>query len=82
MTGFEVDLMHGLASDLGVKAEFSQGQWDRLLQNLDAGRVDVVINGYEWTESRARNYLASRPYYIYQLQLMAPRRERSRRGSL
>ena len=54
-------------------AEFSQGQWDKLLQVLDAGRIDLVCNGYEWTETRARDYLATRPYYVYQLQLMARR---------
>lgn len=73
VVGFEVELMNDLARELGVTAQFSQGQWDRLLQNLDAGRCDVVVNGYEWTEERARDYLASRPYYVYQLQLIAPR---------
>jgi polar amino acid transport system substrate-binding protein len=73
VTGFEVELMRDLARDLGVRPVFAQGQWDRLLQNLDAGQVDVVVNGYEWTETRSRNYLATRPYYVYQLQLMAPR---------
>ena len=32
-----------------------------------------MINGYEWTEQRARDYLATRPYYVYQLQLMMRR---------
>ena len=73
VTGFEVELMARLAKDLGVTAEFSQGQWDKLLQVLDAGRIDLVCNGYEWTETRARDYLATRPYYVYQLQLMARR---------
>ena len=73
MTGFEVELMARLAKDLGVTSEFSQGQWDKLLQVLDAGRIDLVCNGYEWTETRARDYLATRPYYVYQLQLMARR---------
>ena len=40
---------------------------------LDSGRIDLVINGYEWTEQRARDYLATRPYYVYQLQLMVRR---------
>ena len=75
VTGFEVELMDRLAKDLGVQSEFSQGQWDKLLQVLDAGRIDLVCNGYEWTETRARDYLATRPYYVYQLQLM------TRRGS-
>src|SRR5207302_1580193 len=71
--GFEVELMRSLTREIGARPEFSQGQWDRLLQNLDAGIVDLVINGYEWTETRSRNYIASRPYYVYQLQLLAPR---------
>ena len=42
------------------------------------GGVDVVVNGYEWTEPRGPiDYLATRPYYVYQLQLMAPRAGRS-----
>jgi polar amino acid transport system substrate-binding protein len=73
VTGFEVELMTLLAKDLGATPEFSQGQWDKLLQVLDAGRIDLVCNGYEWTETRARDYLATRPYYVYQLQLMARR---------
>ncbi len=73
VTGFEVELMTLLARDLGAAPEFSQGQWDKLLQVLDSGRIDLVINGYEWTEQRARDYLATRPYYVYQLQLMLRR---------
>jgi polar amino acid transport system substrate-binding protein len=73
VSGFEVELMQALSRDLGLKPAFAQGQWDRLLQNLDAGLVDLVINGYEWTQTRARNYIATRPYYVYQLQLMAKR---------
>jgi polar amino acid transport system substrate-binding protein len=72
VTGFEVELMSRLAQALGVRADFSQGQWDKLLQVMDSGRLDAVVNGYEWTETRARDYLATRPYYVYQLQLMAP----------
>ncbi|MBV8610458.1 MAG: ABC transporter permease subunit [Singulisphaera sp.] len=73
VAGFEVELMDALGRELGVKAEFSQGPWDRLLEVLRAGRIDLVINGYEWTEARARDFLATRPYYTYQLQLMARR---------
>ncbi|WP_197490749.1 ABC transporter substrate-binding protein/permease [Planctomyces sp. SH-PL62] len=73
VAGFEVEMMELLARDLGATAEFSQGPWDKLLSVLDAGRFDVVVNGYEWTDVRSRDYLATRPYYIYQLQLMGPR---------
>jgi polar amino acid transport system substrate-binding protein len=73
VTGFEVELMALLARDLGAEPVFSQGPWDKLLLVLDSGRIDLVINGYEWTPQRARDYLATRPYYFYQLQLMVRR---------
>jgi polar amino acid transport system substrate-binding protein len=69
--GFEVELMNRLCGALGPKPELSQGQWDALLPVLQTGRIDVVVNGYEWTQPRAHNYRATRPYYVYQLQLMA-----------
>ena len=71
--GFEVEMMDRLARALGAEAELHQGQWEYLLQILGRGEVDVVVNGYELTASRSREYLATRPYYVYQLQLMARR---------
>lgn len=70
MIGFEVELMNALAEKLGARAEHRQGNWNQLLLVLETGRVDLVCNGYELTERRAREYLATRPYFVYQLQLM------------
>ena len=72
LTGFEVDLAALLAGELGVKARFQQGQWDRL--PLLLGRAaDCVINGIELTPERQRDYHCSRPYFAYALQLLALR---------
>ncbi|NDC52741.1 MAG: ABC transporter permease subunit [Planctomycetia bacterium] len=72
LTGFEVELAELLAAELGVKARFQQGQWDRL--PLLLGRsVDCVINGVELLPERQRDYHCSRPYYAYGLQLIARR---------
>ncbi|MGQ9591852.1 MAG: ABC transporter permease subunit [Planctomycetota bacterium] len=71
LTGFEYDLMDALAGKLGVRSEFVQGQWDKLLQLVDRGDVDVVANGYEWSEEKERNWLSTVPYYVYRLQLLA-----------
>jgi polar amino acid transport system substrate-binding protein len=73
VTGFEVEMMNALAKSVGVPAVCAQGQWDKLLQLLEAERVDAVCNGYEWTETWARDHAATRPYYVYQLQLLARR---------
>ncbi len=71
--GFEVELAEVIARHLGVRAEFAQGQWDKLPDLLDRGDIDVVLNGYEWTASRAERYGTSIPYYIYELQLVTRR---------
>ena len=68
--GFEVELAELIAEHIGVKAEFSQGQWDKLPDLLDRGDIDIVLNGYEWTTNRAARYGVSIPYYIYELQLL------------
>jgi len=68
--GFEVELAELVAEHLGVKPEFSQGQWDKLPDLLDRGDIDLVLNGYEWTTNRAARYGLSIPYYIYELQLL------------
>lgn len=71
VTGFEVDLAAKLAEYLKVKDEFSQGQWDTLLDLVQADKVQIVLNGYEWNAERADAYEASIPYYVYALQMMA-----------
>ncbi len=72
LAGFEVDFAELLAAELGVKARFQQGQWDRL--PLLLGRsADCVINGIELTPERRRDYRCSRPYFAYALQLLARR---------
>lgn len=65
MQGFEVELADLIATSLGVRAEYHQGQWDKLPEVLDRGDIDVVLNGYEWTPSRSERYGTSLPYYIY-----------------
>ncbi len=70
--GFEVDLAAMLADELGVKAEFKQGNWDKLPLLLD-GTIDIVLNGYELTPERQRDFLCSRPYYSYDLEFLVHR---------
>jgi polar amino acid transport system substrate-binding protein len=76
-TGFEVDLAAQLASELSrsqgapIEARFTQGQWDKLPDLLKTERIDLVMNGYEWTPERASDMAATVPYYVYELQLLA-----------
>jgi polar amino acid transport system substrate-binding protein len=61
-----------LAAELGVKAKFQQGDWLQLPLLLN-GTIDVVLNGYESTPARQAEYLCTRPYYVYGLQLLVRR---------
>ncbi len=69
--GFEVDLADRIGGALGLKASFSQGQWDKMPELLRTRKCDIVLNGYEWMPSRLESMEASIPYYIYGLQLLA-----------
>jgi polar amino acid transport system substrate-binding protein len=71
--GFEVELMGLLCGALGPAPKMEQGQWDALLPTLSARRIDVGVNGYEQTPERLGQFLATRPYYVFQLQLMVRR---------
>jgi polar amino acid transport system substrate-binding protein len=73
VTGFEVEIAERLAAFLGVKPVFFQGQWDRMPELLRTRKVDVVLNGYEWTPARLEAMEATLPYYLYELQLLARR---------
>ncbi|GJQ27649.1 MAG: amino acid ABC transporter permease [Phycisphaerae bacterium] len=70
LVGFEVELADALAAELGVRAEFRQCDWLTLPEFLRSGKIDIILNGYEWSHARAERMAASRPYYIYQLQLL------------
>jgi polar amino acid transport system substrate-binding protein len=73
ITGFEVDLAAALAREMGRRPVFVQCDWNRMLQVLDRGNIDLAINGYEYSAERGARYLASLPYYIYELGLCTRR---------
>jgi polar amino acid transport system substrate-binding protein len=70
LIGFELELAQYLAEELGVRPEYVNWEWDMLPQILDRGTIDVVLNGYEWSEEREQLWSSSIPYYIYKLQLL------------
>jgi len=63
LRGFEVELAELLARRLGRSARHVQGPFAELLPLLERGDVDVVINGIEATEDRARAFALTRPYW-------------------
>ena len=74
LRGFEAELAGLLAGRMGRTARHVQGPFAQLLPLLERGDVDVVINGIEATDDRARAYALSRPYWA------GPERLTVRRG--
>ncbi len=80
LTGFEFELAQYLAGRLGVRSQFVNSEWEMLPQLLDRGDIDVVLNGYEWSNEREASWSSTVPYYIYKLQLMARKDDQSIRS--
>ncbi|HEX8687378.1 MAG TPA: ABC transporter permease subunit, partial [Pyrinomonadaceae bacterium] len=73
--GYELEMVEALAAAMGRRPEFVPTDWETIVTSLQRGEFDVVVNGLEPTEDRARVILFSKPYYIFQLQLTVRRNE-------
>lgn len=69
LEGFEVDIFREIAARVGAKPVFVQNQWSALIQSLNRGDMDVVINGLEVTPEHAAAVDFSRPYYVFEEEL-------------
>jgi len=68
-TGFDHEFAEALAKQMGMKAEFIPTDWESIVASLQRKEFDVIINGFEPTEDRAKEVLFSKPYYLFRLQL-------------
>ena len=62
LVGYDVEVSRAIAEKLGVEPEYVESDWDSLFAGLDAGRFDIVCNGVEVTEERAKTYDFTTPY--------------------
>jgi cystine transport system substrate-binding protein len=66
LMGYDVEVSRAIAKKLGVEPEYVESDWDSLFAGLDAGRFDIVCNGVEVTDERAKTYDFTTPYgYIH-----------------
>lgn len=61
--GFEAEIVEALAKELGLRPQMFQNNWGGLVQGLDRHNYDIVVNGLEITDDRARVVNFSTPYY-------------------
>jgi len=62
LVGYDVEVSRAIAEKLGVEPKYVESDWDSLFAGLDAGRFDIVCNGVEVTDERAKTYDFTTPY--------------------
>ena len=75
LVGYEVELAEAIGRELGVRVEFHQNTFTTLAPALDRGDFDVILNGWEDTQTRRASESLSRPYYRYGERLTVRRGE-------
>lgn len=80
--GFEVDIMHELARRLGRTPELFRADWLALHEALEAGRCDVLMNGFEVSEERAKVARFSAPYFRFGQQIVVRQGDAARVSTL
>ena len=73
VTGFEVELMAMLAKDLGTSPSSARDSGKCCCNCLTWARATSSSMATSGPSRGHASYLATRPYYVYQLQLMVPR---------
>jgi polar amino acid transport system substrate-binding protein len=62
LVGSEVDVALRLATDMGVEAKLAVFEWDKLIDALNAGEIDIIIAGMAITPARALQVYFSNPH--------------------
>jgi Na+/H+-dicarboxylate symporter/ABC-type amino acid transport substrate-binding protein len=77
LVGFDVEMAHALAGELGASLEFAPVPRDQVIEVLDAGRVDIVMAGLVITTRRAARATFSAPYLDETLAFLVPDHRRA-----
>jgi Na+/H+-dicarboxylate symporter/ABC-type amino acid transport substrate-binding protein len=77
LVGFDVEMAHALARELGVALELAPVERGRLEEVLEEGRVDLVMSGVVVTTGRASRLAFSPPYLDETLAFVVPDHRRS-----
>jgi polar amino acid transport system substrate-binding protein len=64
LIGLEVDLARAMAASMGVKAEFVEKDFSKLLPAVEKGEIDIALSGLTMTAERNRKVAFAGPYFI------------------
>ncbi len=81
LVGFDVEMAHALARDLGVKLELVPIDPGRMRELLASGTIDVAMSGFAITPERMRSVAFSDPYLEETICFIVPDHRRDEFGS-
>lgn len=64
VVGFDVDLARAIAADLGVALELRNVKYESIIDELNSGKVDLIVSGMTITPERARSVSFTEPYFF------------------
>ena len=70
LVGFEVEVAQIIADYIGVDVQYSETVWSSIFASLDAGQIDIIVNGVSYTDERAEKYDFSEPYNYSQYAIL------------
>lgn len=70
LTGYEVDVVNAIATQLGVEVAFVQVTSENELEMLRTGAVDLLIGQQSHTREASQNVEFSHPYYLNKQQMV------------
>lgn len=80
LTGFDIELAHALAKQLGVKAVLQPSKQDNLVASLTQGlsfqgrqRIDLIIGNWTVSDDYQGNFDFSAPYLVSAIQVLTQR---------
>ena len=57
LIGFDTELAEAVAAELGIKIEFKEINWDAKVTLVEGGQINVIWNGFTYTEEREQGYV-------------------------
>ena len=62
LVGFDIDMANAVSQKIGKEIKFQPIDWTMKENELNAGNIDMIWNGYSVTELRKEQVLFSEPY--------------------
>ncbi|WP_072806891.1 ABC transporter permease subunit [Rhodococcoides yunnanense] len=64
LTGYDIDVVDAVASELGVRVEYVQTPFDSIFAGLESQRFDLIANQVTINPERQSKYDLSKPYTV------------------